>query len=192
MLNRHDDPTKVRDSLLKPISKLLSGLHVTPDMVSLGGVGFMVLFVISFQENNVLGIIFFALSIIADWIDGPLARYEQTVSVRGRLVDIISDAASFCCFLAGMMLWKFLSAWTGAVLMASVLASTVAGTGAAMRHAKSSGMQFQEMRGFWFFPGAAKVLLYGLFLITAYRFGSLIDAAAILASIALIVSSFKS
>jgi phosphatidylglycerophosphate synthase len=187
--NQHDGLMKARDSFFEPVSKFLSGLRLTPNMVSIGGVVFMVLFVISFERCHVLGIIFFALGVIADWIDGPLARHQKNVSAKGRLVDIFSDAASFCYFIVGMMLWKILGVWVGVALAASIFVSTVVSTHAAMRHARQRGLKFENIRGFWFFPGLAKVMLYGLFVTTAYRFVPLTNVAAGLMSIVLIISS---
>lgn len=141
---------------------------LTPNTVSIVGVISMALSMIFLRKDILLWGSLFFFSVLADLIDGPIARYQNRASNAGKIVDIASDNFSFCVFVIGMIYWNFIYAWVGIILMLNSILSVCVNTALAIKYAKVKSIKFEETRGFWFFPNAVKAFSYFLFFFILY------------------------
>lgn len=116
---------RLRDIALAPLSSLLTYAGITSNMVSLFGVVMALLFAILIRHNYLLATICLALAILADLLDGPLARHQATASDRGKVVDMVSDASTFSLIIVGLISANFLSSALGITYLASMLISKI-------------------------------------------------------------------
>ena len=114
---------RLRDTILAPLSSLLTHAGITSNMVSLFGVIMALLFAILIRRNHILAAICLALAILADLIDGPLARHQKTASDRGKVVDMVSDASTFTIIIIGLICANFLSSTLALTYIAAMLTS---------------------------------------------------------------------
>lgn len=116
---------RLRDIALAPLSSLLTHARINPNMVSLFGVIMALLFAILIRRHHLLATICLALAILADLVDGPLARHQATASDRGKVIDMVSDTSTFAIVVIGLIYANFLSGALGLTYLASMLISKI-------------------------------------------------------------------
>lgn len=95
---------QLRTVVFKPFNKILTALGVTADLLSYLAVLLMVVFAIVSQHNLKLGFWLIVARMLADVLDGPLARYQKTASDRGKFVDVLMDNLGFALFIIGVVM----------------------------------------------------------------------------------------
>jgi phosphatidylglycerophosphate synthase len=108
---------KRRDDAFKPLSKLFTRFGLSADMISYLGVIFMVLFVFALPSHHVLAFLLLFLRMMADILDGPLARYQKTDSDRGKFVDVLMDNLAFALFIFGTVRFGLIHGLTGSLYL---------------------------------------------------------------------------
>ncbi|MBI2588930.1 CDP-alcohol phosphatidyltransferase family protein [Candidatus Saccharibacteria bacterium] len=94
---------QLRTMAFRPLNKILTSLGMTADSLSYLAVFLMVLFVFVSQHNLRLGFWLIVARMLADVLDGPLARYQKTASDRGKFVDVLMDNLGFALFIIGVV-----------------------------------------------------------------------------------------
>ncbi len=84
-----------RDSFFQPVCEFLNKYSISPAFLSYMGLAMVLPFIYFFGFNPWLAFIFLVLNGLFDGLDGPLARFQKRASVKGALIDIMSDYLSF-------------------------------------------------------------------------------------------------
>lgn len=119
------DFKEFRDRVLNPIAYILTKIGLTPNFLSLFGVLFMLGFVLVIIKNIYLSLIFLILSILADGVDGVLARYQKVSSDRGRFIDRVCDNTSLFLFVLGLIYFQILNPVIGFVFFYIITLSKI-------------------------------------------------------------------
>jgi len=83
------------DKCVAPIAKVLKKLSISPDVLTLFGILMAcVTAVLLAQGKFIWGLIFLALTGLADALDGAVAKATSSASVRGAYFDSVSDRVS--------------------------------------------------------------------------------------------------
>ncbi|MFH1522617.1 MAG: CDP-alcohol phosphatidyltransferase family protein [Patescibacteria group bacterium] len=151
-----------RDNFFRPLFKLFSVLHLTPDMLSFSGVAMMVLFALFLKINILASLIFLFLTFIFDMLDGGLARYQGAGTDKGKFKDMFCDNLNFSIFIIGLVYAGLLNGSIGIIYVYLMLLSRL------FRSIKNSFIFksdwfFKAMAGFW--PAFYADISYFIFLI---------------------------
>ena len=79
------------DRVHGPLVRLLASLGVSPNVVSLSGPAFGLLFIHTVRHNLRWSFLVWALSVGVDGVDGALARHTGCASDFGALIDQFAD-----------------------------------------------------------------------------------------------------
>lgn len=94
-----------RDILFSPIIKLLYKLGINPNMLSISKILFAGLYLLLIKNNLALAVFFLLFGgVLIDFLDGPLARYTNKDSDRGKFIDMFSDQLVYVFFVWGLMI----------------------------------------------------------------------------------------
>jgi len=96
---------KSRNTLFRPLCKLLAGIGISANMLSYLGVASMIGFAYNISTNLMAAFGFLLGHLFLDALDGPLATY--TKNTGGMLVDLVCDHVAFLIFLAGLVIVGF-------------------------------------------------------------------------------------
>jgi phosphatidylglycerophosphate synthase len=107
----------LRTVVFRPASKLFTRLGISADMISHTGVLFMVIFVLVLPRHPVAAFWLLFARMMADIMDGPLARYQNTDSERGKFVDVLMDNLAFALFIFGTVRAGLLGGVSGSVYL---------------------------------------------------------------------------
>lgn len=121
----YDLSVRVRWVMFLPLVRLLSRLRVTASMVSYAGIIFMVPVLFFVKERPWLAVGCVVASIFADLLDGIVARYQETCSDKGKLVDMVCDNVSFTMFMVALVYAGLVGAVAGLLLTYTMLLSKV-------------------------------------------------------------------
>ncbi len=99
-----DEPARrLKNSLLSPIAHNIT--FISPTQLSIVGLGLAcVMFVLLWQQNYLLGLIFWWLNRLFDGLDGLVARQQDRQSDLGAYVDIICDFIAYALLPIGLVL----------------------------------------------------------------------------------------
>jgi len=83
---------KIRGTVLLPFLKILTRLHIRPNHISLFSLltGWAASYFI-FISENFIGLLLLFIHVLADGLDGPLARHQEISSNAGSFVDTMVD-----------------------------------------------------------------------------------------------------
>jgi phosphatidylglycerophosphate synthase len=96
---------KKRDKLFSPIIKGFDRLGISANTLSLSKLFFACLYLLLIKNNFLLAIFFIFLGgVFIDLLDGPLARYTNKASDRGKFVDSFSDQLVYGLFIWGLII----------------------------------------------------------------------------------------
>ena len=99
-----DEPTRrLKNALLTPVARGI--LFLTPTQLSLIGLlmaGFM--FAALYQQNYVMGLVFWWLNRLFDGLDGIVAREQSSQSDFGGYVDIVCDFIAYALLPIGLVM----------------------------------------------------------------------------------------
>jgi phosphatidylglycerophosphate synthase len=107
----------VRTVAFRPLNKLLSSVGVTADMISYLGVLLMIGFVFALPNHAVAAFWLLFGRMMADIMDGPLARHQKTDSDRGKFVDVLMDNLAFWLFIVATVRAGLLSGLYGILFL---------------------------------------------------------------------------
>lgn len=96
---------RVRDYLLRPFVLFMGRCGVKPWMISLLGLGFVSYGAcVYFYGGQFFGVMMFAVGVICDALDGPLARHLGLSGGIGKWVDSFFDTAGLVVFVGALVL----------------------------------------------------------------------------------------
>src|SRR5574341_2199646 len=98
-----------RDRFFSPLCSVLADLGVSPVAVSLAGVLMLAGVWVFFVSRPKLAVLFFALYVLLDGIDGCVARKSKRASVAGGFVDILCDQTGMAVVTILLMTYNFIS-----------------------------------------------------------------------------------
>lgn len=101
-----------RSAFFRPIARALALAGIKPDAVSYAGLAAAALFVYEIGQNVTLAFWLMIVVLLADQLDGALARYQRTDGDRGKFVDVVIDNTTFALIVAGLAHAGFIGAAT--------------------------------------------------------------------------------
>ena len=177
-----------RDKALTPVIRLLTKHKVTPNMVSIAGIVSMILFgITTYLHIYYASIIFLALSVLADLLDGSLARFQNVSTESGKKFDLIADNITFTIFMIAIGLAHLLSLTVAIIIIILQIILTVKSTNKAIASTAHTGVQLHEVQGFWIAISLVKAIMYISFVIEIF---STTTAVPIMRLVALFVLAF--
>lgn len=93
---------KLRTVAFRPFSALFTAVGISADMLSYLGVLLMITFIFTVTNHPRAAFWLLFGRMVADIMDGPLARYQKTDSDRGKFVDVLADVSGFALFVVGL------------------------------------------------------------------------------------------
>lgn len=84
---------RVRGRLLKPLLRVLTGMRVRPDHVTLASLAAGLLFCPLYFWSKPVALGMLALHVLLAGLDGPLARHQRAASRSGSFTDSMADQA---------------------------------------------------------------------------------------------------
>ena len=93
-----------RDALVAPLTTLLDKVGVSPLVVTLIGQLSMVFFVRTVGTFPFTALLCTLVYLLADMVDGALARRQGTASDQGKLLDLAADSTAAILFMLGLLL----------------------------------------------------------------------------------------
>ncbi len=85
----------IRDSLFKPVSKLLTKLNISANFLSNLKLIIFLPYLAFIAINPKLAFLFLFLSLLIDIFDGPLARFQKKQSDKGKFIDTFGDYVTY-------------------------------------------------------------------------------------------------
>jgi phosphatidylglycerophosphate synthase len=111
-----------KDRKLRFLAEWLKKHHITADTITISGLVFGLSATVSLLANqNVLALVLIFISIIADLLDGTLARISNSDTLRGKLLDAFSDRMVETAWVGGLIFRGILPWWGLALPLGSVL-----------------------------------------------------------------------
>lgn len=96
---------KKRDLIFYPLLKILNKLKISANFLSISKIFFAGLYLYFIKDNLYLAIIFLLIGgIFLDFFDGPLARYTNKASDRGKFIDMLSDQIVYALAIWGLII----------------------------------------------------------------------------------------
>jgi len=107
--------TDFRTKLVIPLLKLFNWMRLTPNILSL--IGFLMIFgFVYFAPINIYyAVLFIAIHVIFDSLDGSLARYQKITSNQGAFVDIFVDQSAIVIGILTMIYHSLINSFWGAL-----------------------------------------------------------------------------
>lgn len=169
----------MRTSVFKPFNRLFTTLGINADMISYLGVVFMIAFIFVLPHHKIAAFWLLFARMMADIMDGPLARYQKKDSDRGKFVDVLMDNLAFAMFIIGVVGAGLMHGTTGsAYLFVTVLLVILMIIRYNLRH--KSGWFFYASAGS--LPYNFVYLSYLLFAIYAFGGNNYLNGAAQIAT----------
>ena len=168
----------LRTLLLRPLLRLLDGLHIHPNHITifglLVGLGIFALLLVGRYQTAAILILF---AVLVDGIDGSLARFQGSASDRGKFLDMNVDSYVATLLILGLMHQSLISPLIGGVLIYLMVLGLVYSTILDALHHKSDWL-FHTRAGFmaqW-----PKFTYYGLFVLFAFTSIDVLEESAFL------------
>lgn len=150
--------------ILDPIAAALSKVHLTPTMITILGLVVTVAGAALIAiDSYAWGAWIAAVGSTLDALDGPLARYQGTASIRGAFVDTMSDRFGEVALWAGLT-FSLREDETGLMLCVLALAFSLL-TPYVRSKAESWGA---EGRGGWMGRGERMILMLAGLILTGW------------------------
>ena len=120
---------KVSTAVLEPIARLLLKLHVSPDAVTVVGTLITCTAALVFfpRGDFVPGVLIIGLSVIADLLDGTMARLSGRAGPWGNFLDATLDRVADGCVFGALVLWAAATGnpWTTAAALTCLVGGQV-------------------------------------------------------------------
>lgn len=116
---------KARDFFSIPIARILDKIGMTPNIVTIVGFVFFIIFFALLVFQNKYAILFLVVGLIMDMFDGALARVQNKSSDRGKFVDVLFDAINYIIFVLALIYAQFVVGIFGLVFIFLITLSKV-------------------------------------------------------------------
>jgi CDP-diacylglycerol--glycerol-3-phosphate 3-phosphatidyltransferase len=120
---------KVSTAVLEPIARLLLKLHVSPDAVTVVGTLITCTAALVFfpRGDFIPGVLIIGLSVIADLLDGTMARLSGRAGPWGNFLDATLDRVADGCVFGALVLWAAATGnpWTTAAALTCLVGGQV-------------------------------------------------------------------
>ena len=120
---------KVSAVVLEPIARALLRLHISPDAVTVVGTLVTCAAALWFfpRGDFVPGVLIIAASVIADLLDGTMARLSGRAGPWGNFLDATMDRVADGCVFGALVLWAASTgnAWTTAAALTCLVGGQV-------------------------------------------------------------------
>lgn len=120
---------KVSTFVLEPLARGLLRLHVSPDAVTVVGTAITCTAALVFfpSGNFIAGVIIIAASVLADLLDGTMARLSGRAGPWGNFLDATLDRVADGCIFGALVLWSaaFAEPWVTAAALTSLVGGQV-------------------------------------------------------------------
>ncbi len=120
---------KVSTAVLDPVARLLLKLHVSPDAVTVVGTLITCTAALVFfpRGDFIPGVLIIATSVIADLLDGTMARLSGRAGPWGNFLDATLDRVADGCVFGALLLWAVSTgnAWTTAAALTCLVGGQV-------------------------------------------------------------------
>lgn len=113
--------SQFRDKAFLPIIKLLDSLKFTPDGLSLLSLLVLSGFIYFANKNIYYALIFVAIHVIFDSLDGGLARYQKSASNKGAIFDIVVDQMAMVIGVLTLIYFSMIDPFWSAFYMVSYI-----------------------------------------------------------------------
>ncbi len=110
-----------RDKLFEPACRFLTKNHIKPDVLTYFNLALVLPFINFLNTAPLLSLFSLLLSFVMDALDGCLARYQKTTSVKGVLLDIFADHLFFFSVVLSFMSFKMIDGFWGATYLLNYL-----------------------------------------------------------------------
>lgn len=179
---------EIRNNLFLPLLKIFSWLNLSPNHLSFLGVFSMIIFLVFGDTNIKLGIFFVCLSILFDWMDGPLARFKKIDSDKGKFIDMACDNLSFTIFVISILKFGIISGPIASLLVYFMLTSKIL---RAIFRAPIIKSDWLFVASSGFYSSVAVFCAYFLFIISNFIYIANLNLIYLLISFWLIFDSVK-
>lgn len=112
---------RMRDRFFAPVCGLLTKIGVKPDHLSYFNLLLIVPFAYFLHSSPFLSLGVLLLSLLADALDGCLARHQKISSQRGALLDIAADHAFFMGVVLSLIFVRSIDGFWGAAYAVNYL-----------------------------------------------------------------------
>jgi CDP-diacylglycerol--glycerol-3-phosphate 3-phosphatidyltransferase len=120
---------KLSTAVLEPVARLLLKLHVSPDAVTVVGTAVTCAAALWFfpRGDFVPGVLIIAASVIADLLDGTMARLSGRAGPWGNFLDATLDRVADGCVFGALVLWAASTGdpWTTAAALTCLVGGQV-------------------------------------------------------------------
>ncbi len=120
---------KVSTFVLEPLARGLLKLHVSPDAVTIVGTVITCTAALVFfpRGDFIPGVIIIAASVIADLLDGTMARLSGRAGPWGNFLDATLDRVADGCVFGALVLWSvaYADAWVTAAALTCLVGGQV-------------------------------------------------------------------
>ena len=120
---------KVSAVVLEPIARVLLRLHISPDAVTVVGTLVTCAAALWFfpRGDFVPGVLIIAASVVADLLDGTMARLSGRAGPWGNFLDATMDRVADGCVFGALVLWAASTgnAWTTAAALTCLVGGQV-------------------------------------------------------------------
>lgn len=96
-----------RDYLFKPISRLLTKLNLTANLLSNFKLIIFIPYLFLISRNPKLAFLFLFLALLLDIFDGPLARYQKKQSDKGKFLDTFGDYIIYLLVILSLIIYQY-------------------------------------------------------------------------------------
>lgn len=149
-----------RDRLVRPLAGGLGRLRVPASGISGLGVAAAASTLVTAPSSPRMALAGFALALVADMLDGAVARRHGTASSRGKWIDHACDTATFLLLVASAVLSRHASWQVGACAVGATSALLGVALAAARRR---DPVLFREHPRAGFFAHLPKLFFYVAF-----------------------------
>jgi len=168
---------KLRDKISAPLCRFFTKYGFKPNTLSYLGLLTTVPFVYFFGFHPGIAFIFILINVLFDSIDGPLARFQHRLSVKGAIIDVVCDYLSFFIIFLTFLYYGLLSPFWGAVYLLNYVVMLAL-------------VIFCRAMKITFFPVLrSKYYIYSVFLIWLITGSNFFDPFLVLCSVYMVVTN---
>lgn len=171
-----------RGYMVRPLVLFFSALGMSANAMSYVGLALTLASAALMPTHLHLSFIVFCIALLADNLDGELARHQGTASDRGKFTDVVVDNVTFSIFMFGVAYAGILDPLLAGVVVYTMLLCRTFMVVRKNVHKKSDWL-IKAYAGF--FPNFWVYVHYSAFIGYALGYGNILPIVATLSAIAL-------